>query len=250
MHLVGFTPTTREGDAALRELSGTALERFQFGQRIAAGETMLVTDTDDETQSAPEARAVARARGFRSMVIAPLRRENVSIGMLSVTRRQPGQFSPHQIELLQTFADQAVIAIENVRLFNEIKQSLERQTATAEILRVISASPTDVQPVFDAIARSAQRLAHGFSAIVTRVVGDQLHLVALTTLDPSKDEALRSRYPMPVTETMAGEVVATKAAQVVGDTDTDPRLSDTARQRARTAAIAATSPSRCCAKGW
>ncbi len=84
--------------------------------------------------------------------------EGRAIGSISVHPAGPGEFAPRQVELLKTFADQAVIAIENVRLFNETQEALERQTATAEILKVISSSPTDVQPVLDAIVRSAAQL--------------------------------------------------------------------------------------------
>ena len=118
---------------------------------------------------------MARARGHRSRLMVPLRRNDMVLGGLAVTRVEPGPFSEDEIALLQTFADQAVIAIENVRLFTELQEknraltqahaqvtdSLEQQTATAEILRVISQSPTDVQPVFDAIVDSAVRLCDG-----------------------------------------------------------------------------------------
>ena len=77
-------------------------------------------------------------------------------------------FADHHVELLRTFADQAVIAIENVRLFNETKEALERQTATAEILKVIASSPSDVQPVFEAIADHSNRLLSGLATAVVQ----------------------------------------------------------------------------------
>ena len=111
---------------------------------------------------------MARARGWRSALAVPMLRDGEPIGAIMVTRKAPGGFEVGSVELLQTFADQAVIAIENVRLFTELQEknratpivseSLEQQTATAEILRVISCSPTDIQPVFDAIAARAARL--------------------------------------------------------------------------------------------
>jgi len=123
--------------------------------------------------------------------VVPLLRHDEAIGTVSVTRREPGGFTNDEIALLQTFADQAVIAIENVRLFTELQEknraltqahaqvseSLEQQTATSEILRVIAASPTDVQPVFETIAQSAARLCEAFDAVVYRVEGDVLRPV-------------------------------------------------------------------------
>ena len=89
-----------------------------------------------------------------------------------MTRSDTGTFAPHQVDLLQTFADQAVIAIENVRLFNETQEALERQTATADILKVIASSPDDVQPVFEAIAERSNRLIEGLSTAVYSIVDD------------------------------------------------------------------------------
>ena len=87
-------------------------------------------------------------------------------------------FTPAQINLLETFADQAVIAIENVRLFQELKESLEQQTATSEILGVIASSPTDIQPVLDAVAENAARLCDAIDAQIIRVEGDFVRAVA------------------------------------------------------------------------
>ena len=87
-------------------------------------------------------------------------------------------FTPAQIKLLETFADQAVIAIENVRLFNELKESLEQQTATSEILGVIASSPTDIQPVLDVVAENAARVCDANDALIRLIEGNSLRLVA------------------------------------------------------------------------
>ena len=100
----------------------------------------------------PEGYAFSKPLGIRTLLAAPLLREEVAIGAILIRRTEVRPFSDKQIALLKTFADQAVIAIENVRLFTELKESLEQQTATSEILSVIASSPTDIQPVLDTVA--------------------------------------------------------------------------------------------------
>src|SRR5262245_53171933 len=115
--------------------------------------------------------------GARTFLFAPLRLQGEFIGNLTARRSEARPFTPAQIKLLETFADQAVIAIENVRLFNELKESLEQQTATSEILGVIASSPTDIQPVLDAIAESAARVCNADDASIRIVEGNILRLM-------------------------------------------------------------------------
>ena len=157
-----------------------------------------IPDIDIEWAALPSLREVARLRGFRSLLLVPLLRDRVPIGMINVARVEPGTFADHHVQLLQTFADQAVIAIENARLFNETREALERQTATAEILKVIASSPSDVQPVFEAIATSANRLIGGFSTTVFRFIDGAQHLMAFTPTNAAADEALKASFPLPV----------------------------------------------------
>ncbi|MCH7916263.1 MAG: GAF domain-containing protein, partial [Deltaproteobacteria bacterium] len=120
-----------------------------------------------------------RISGIRTLLGVPMLREGVAIGAFSLHRKgEPKPFTDKQIELVTTFADQAVIAIENVRLFNEIKESLEQQTATSEILGVIASSPTDIQPVLDAVAENAARLCGAVDSVILRSEGDVLRAVA------------------------------------------------------------------------
>ena len=114
---------------------------------------------------------VGSVGGSRTILIVPLRQQGELVGTLSARRIEVRPFTPAQIKLLETFADQAVIAIENVRLFQELKESLEQQTATSEILGVIASSPTDIQPVLDAIADSAARVCNADDASIRIVEG-------------------------------------------------------------------------------
>jgi two-component system, NtrC family, sensor kinase len=172
----------------------------------------------------------ARAGGSRTMSGTPLRRGDGAIGALIIYRDRLAPFTPDELALQQSFADQAVIVIENARLFNETKEALERQTATAEILKVIASSPSDVQPVFAAIAASAKRLLGGFSSTVFRFIGGMAHLEAFTPTTPEADDYLKSTFPQRVEDFAAFQL--TQAGEVAQISDTEAsNLKDIARAR-------------------
>jgi signal transduction histidine kinase len=146
------------------------------GQAIIDRQTIHVHDVAAEFEEFPE--SPHRITGTRTLLVTPLLREGVPIGTINIRRTEVRPFTEKQIQLLKTFADQAVIAIENVRLFQELTESLEQQTATSEILGVIASSPTDLQPVLDAVAKNAARLCDANDALIHRIDGDVTRLVA------------------------------------------------------------------------
>jgi signal transduction histidine kinase len=157
---------------------------------------------------------------YRAVLAVPLMRDAAVEGVLLLGRPRPGPFSQRQLDLVQTFADQAVIAIENARLFNETKEALERQTATAGILKVIASSPSDAQPVFEAIVRSANTLIGGFSSTVFRFIDGFGHLKAFTPTNPAADEVLRTSFPLPVTDFLPFKMAQAGTATQIADTET------------------------------
>ena len=230
LHLVAFTPTSPDGDEGLKASFPRRIEDFPTFALVRGGETIQFPDS--EAEHVPELnRNLARLRGFRSVLFMPLMSRGTAVGMISVTRAEPGAFAPDLVQLLQTFADQAVIAIENARLFNETKETLERQTATADILKVMAASPSDVQPVFDAIAANANRLIGGFSTAVLRYVDGAAHLAAFTPTDPAGDRVLQASFPVPFARFPPYQLVANGAAAQLPDTELEPAARDIARAR-------------------
>jgi GAF domain-containing protein len=203
-HLAAFTPTRPDADEILKASFPQPIAGLRIFELAQKGEAVQIPDT--EVAPDLQVKEIARARGFRSMVFAPLMSSGEQIGLISVTRLEPGSFDPHHVHLLQTFADQAVIAIENVRLFDEVQartrelqESLEYQTATADVLNVISRSTTNAQPVFDAIASSAARLFAPCETTLTTAHDGQLHWRATASLGRPVEaiERVKSIYPLP-----------------------------------------------------
>src|SRR5262249_26339496 len=180
-------------DVLLRLRDGNSLvARAHFGP-IAIGRVAVSVDVpqvlwmrEHGTLHIPDTRSTQNdfpllsrvSAGWRTWLAVPLRQQGEFIGWLGARRMEVRPFTSAQIKLLETFADQAVIAIENVRLFQELKESVEQQTATSEILGVIASSPTDIQPVLDTIAENAARVCGSYDAVIRLVEGNMLRLAA------------------------------------------------------------------------
>ena len=232
-HLSAFTPINPAADAALQTLFPRPLSMQPWPEQTRNGEIVHVPDIEADPAVPEKWLDVWRRRGFRGFVRVPLRRDRVTVGMISVTRAEPGPFAAHHIQLLQTLADQAVIAIGNARLFNETRDALELQSSTGYIIKVIASSPDDLQPVFDAIAASSKQLIGGFSATVFRFVDGIVNLTAYTPISPAADAVLKASFPRPAAGLPFFELA--KGGKVVqeADSETNPHtaMRDIARAR-------------------
>ena len=198
-YLAAFTPIHPATDEVWKASFPRRLSDFLPFEWVRDGEPAQVADTETE----PAVRDLARLRGgFRSVLVTPLMSNGAPIGLVSVTRKEPGGFAAHHVQLLQTFADQAVIAIENVRLFDEVQaktrdltESLEQQTATSEVLQVISSSQGELDPVFQTMLESATRVCGASFGTMNLWDGEKYNIVAVHNIPPAFAE-YRQRAPI------------------------------------------------------
>ena len=196
-----------------------------LGRSILDKRTVHIADFQTQAAEFPITSEYARRLGFRTGLYVPLMREGVAIGVIALRRAETQLFTERQVALLQTFADQAVIAIENARLLNELRQrtadlseSLEQQTATSEVLKVISSSPGDLKPVFESLLANAKRLCGAkFGTLLLRE-GSAVRCVAIHGATAEYTEA-RQRAPViePAPDTALGRVLKTKQVIQIAD---------------------------------
>ena len=168
-----------------------------LGQAVATKRTAQIADIQDEADytvaSGRTGAQLAKLGGARTVVAVPMVREDEPVGAIVIYRQEVRPFSDKQVELLTNFAAQAVIAIENTRLLNELRQSLEQQTATADVLRVISSSPGELDPVFNAMLENATRICEAKFGVMFRFDDDVSYPVAMLNSPPVLDEYFRTR---------------------------------------------------------
>ena len=217
--------------ALMSENPGSPLARMAETKQVIH----IVDLRDDQSyrDGNPRIVSLVETAGARTHIVVPMLKENDLIGAIVIYRREVRPFSDKQITLLTNFAAQAVIAIENTRLLNELRQrttdlteSLEQQTATLEVLSVISSSPGDLEPVFVAMLENAVRICGANFGNVYRWSADALHLVATHNTPPAFAEARRNSPFRPGPDTPTGRMVATKMVTHVADLAAEPRATE------------------------
>ena len=201
------------------------------GRTVLDGRAFHIADLQTEDAEFPESSENARSWGFRSLLCVPLMREGVAIGTIALRRREAQLFTERQVALLQTFADQAVIAIENARLFNELRESLQQQTATANVLRVISRSTFDLKTVLNTLVESVARLCESDMAAIPRLIGSDLHQFASYGYTPDFQEFLERHPIVPGRGTAAGRAALEGIIVHIPDVLADPEYTLTEGQR-------------------
>jgi GAF domain-containing protein len=196
------------------------------GRAVIDRTTVQVLDLQAAESEFPEGAASARQYGHRTTLATPLLREGTPIGAILIRRMEVRPFSDKQIALLQNFAAQAVIAIENTRLLNEQRESLERQTATSEVLQVISRSSGELDPVFDVMLANAVRICQANFGVLFRFEDGTTRAAAMLGVPPAFAEFWQRGPQRPGPRTAIGRLLETKQTVHIVDVKTEPAYVD------------------------
>jgi len=215
-----------------------------IGRAMLESRLIHLVDAQAESEEFPEGSAIARRTGYRAIIAVPLMREGYAIGTIAVRRVEAKLFSDKEVELLSNFAAQAVIAIENARLLNELRQrtadlseSLEQQTATFEVLKVISSSPGELEPVFRAILEKATRICRTKIGILFRFDHGAYTAVATLGVTAAYNEYLNRGPIRPGPATGLGRLAAGEQTVHIIDTQAEQAYADREPFRVATAEL-------------
>jgi GAF domain-containing protein len=193
-----------------------------LGRAVATKQAAQLADltaTQSYADRSPVVVAGVEVGGVRTVLCVPMLKENALIGAISIYRKEVRPFTEKQVQLVQNFAAQAVIAIENARLLNELRQSLEQQTATADVLRVISSSPGELEPVFEAILENATRICKANFGLCALYENGAFHRPAMYNAPPAFAQAIAEREPLFRPSSLSGLVEAATTKQVIHISD-------------------------------
>jgi GAF domain-containing protein/anti-sigma regulatory factor (Ser/Thr protein kinase) len=236
--LAAYTPTNLTADDELERMFPRPLDGTIIASVVRKGAPHVVSDTEANDSVPLYLREVARQHGYRSALFVPMLSMGNAIGAIVVSRATSGAFSDKDIALLQTFADQAVIAIENVRLFNETKEALEQQKASADVLAVISSSIADAQPVFDRIVASCERLFAGKLVGINLVDDDGM--IRVGSYHGRGREQFERVFPIPLSrESGSGRAILERRVLHYPDVMNGPDVPDGVKRGCATTGIKA-----------
>ncbi|MGB8578380.1 MAG: GAF domain-containing protein, partial [Pseudolabrys sp.] len=234
---------TQEFNKYMREHPVVPDRGSVLGRAVAEGRVIQIPDVLADPEYGSSERQ--RIGGFRTTLGVPLLREKIPIGVIVLSRKTVRPFTDKQIELAETFADQAVIAIENVRLFDEVQartrdlsESLQQQTATADVLKVISSSPGDLKPVFETMLASAMRICEAKYGHLLLYDGDSFHAAHLQDVPPSYRDIWERGPISPSPKVALGRLVRTKQVIQISDIKADPAYSERDPLRVATVELA------------
>ncbi|MGB9392265.1 MAG: GAF domain-containing protein, partial [Xanthobacteraceae bacterium] len=216
---------------------GTAPYRLMHGEPFV--HNVDLASEEPYRRGDPQRRALVDLGGARTALQAALRKDDAVLGIITIYRQEVRPYTDEQIELLQNFAAQAVVAMENARLLTELRQSLEQQTATADVLRVISSSPGDLEPVFEAVLRNATRICEAKFGQLLRFDGEMFHFAAGADLPPDYAEFMKRRGPfLPPVGAQLDHAMKTKQVSYTADMAADTAPGSPARLGGARSAVA------------